>query len=202
MKNSFLLFVLCFFSVLLALLFSGQTGFGNSFLYLPCLLLAYVFYHSSLWLSLGTAAFQIGILSAYTGEAKEWSVFVLLLYGAVFLFRRKVLRPHFLQKVLYVFVCVSLFLVFLQKEIGFASHAYRFWISFFIGLCFDFLFSVFVWWLLEEGGARLEEKYFPSKDSDGQLKLFTVQQLRATQKASAHRLQKRVRRRFGLKEGW
>lgn len=200
MKNSFLLFLLFLISIFIALFFSNQTLFGNVIFTLPLLVLAYIFYYSSLWMSLGMAALIITILGAYSHVNNSLIFFVFLLYGAVYLFQRKTLRPPLLQKVGCVCVCLSLFVIFLRRDFLFTQSTYGFWGMFFLWLCFAFVLCVFVWWFLEEMGARFEEKYFSSKYSNGQLNLFTVQQLKHSRKASSLKFQRRVRRRFGLKD--
>ncbi len=202
MKNSFLLFLLYFFSILIACFFSNQSFLGRIVLYFPFLILAYIFYSSTLWISLGMAAMSIAVLGAYTHEKEALTIFVLLLYAMIEFFKRKVLRPNLIQKTSWVFLLLGLFFLYLRKDYLWSQQAYLFWGRFVVELFLIYAFCIFLWYLLEEKGAAFEEKYLNSKNSERQMNLFTVQQLRQSRKNGPFKFQRRVRKRFGLKDSW
>ncbi len=202
MKNPFLLFSLFLFSLLMAFLFSNPLAFGNRAMWCSFVVLAYIFYYASFWMSLGTAVTLLLLLGPYTGLGNELIFFISLFYGAIRLFQIKVLRPAFLTKVLWVFVLLCLFFLFLERDYFLLRQNMAFYLNCLLGFSFNFLITLLFWWFLEKGGARLEEKYCSSRDSENQLNLFTVQQMKVLKKSSHGKLQVRIRRRFGLKDSW
>jgi len=201
MKNYFLLFSAWMLATLLALGFPAQAGFANIAGYLPLLVLAYIFYYSSPWMSLGMASLMVAVDSAYGDSFRALSLFLLLLYGATAFFKRRALRPSLVKKAAWAFLWLSGFQAYLLRHED-LPHGLGGWMGQGGLIALAFVACCVAWWVLEKPAALIEERFFPDPHKDAQLDLFTVRQLKISGKASPLRLQKRIRRRFGLKDTW
>jgi len=195
MKNSFLIFYTWLFFFFL----SYFLRFQNLGAWTLLLFVSYVFYTTSVWQSLFIASLSILTLSAWTEVAKECSLFLLMLYGVMFIFRHKALRPSLYLKAFWPFLSVSLFFLYIHRTSLEMTKGYFEWALYSFRLVVYFVWSLFIWYLLEEGGSRFEDSFFSSQDQK-QLNLFTVRQLRQIDSSSPFKFQKRIRRRFGLKD--
>lgn len=201
MRNSFLLFLLWIFSMGIALFSSNDPSFANTAWWLPFWIISYIFYYCSASMSLGMIALFIAIASVYSNRTDELSLFLPLLYFAILLFKRKSLRPSLFKKTAWAFFCIGFFFAYIQRHSLNPNTSLQ-WLVNASYLCFNFGFFICVWWFLQVPGAIFEESIFPNQVGGKQLDLFTVRQAKISGKLYPMKLQKRIRRRFGLKDGW
>lgn len=202
MKNPFLLWiVLCFF-LLLSFLFSNEFPYENKALWFSLLVLSYIFYVSSVWVSLGMGIFFLFLVLPYTSDGAALILFIFLLYVVLIVFQKRALRPSSWSKVNVVYVCLTVFFLNLHQEFWKNSLNLSAYILLLVQLLLNYFLTGLFWIFLERKGALIEDKIFPSRDSQTQLDLFSVQQMKSLGKSSSGRFQKRIRRRFGLKDYW
>ena len=106
-----------------------------------------------------------------------------------------------LKKAAWSFFCIGFFFAYVQR-ISVNPHSAYEWLISAAWLCFNFTVCLSLWWFLEVPGAVFEDTFFPNQDKERQLDLFTVRQSKISGKLYPMKLQKRIRRRFGLKDGW
>lgn len=184
-----------------ALFFSSDPGFSNTAWWLPFIVVAYIFYYGSAWMSLGMIGLFMLTVSAFGGNFDVLTLVLSFLYFAILLFKRHTLRPRMVKKVAWAFFCIGIFYAYLQRGFWEFSGIQE-WMKAAGWLCFNFSVCVLIWWFLEYPGYLIEERFFPSDDKDRQLDLFTVRQAKISGKLYPMKIQKRIRRRFGLKDGW
>lgn len=202
MKNPLLLFIVW----MLTFLGSGvffSTPFSAMPLWLSFYVLAYIYYFLNLESVILLGSVTWFLTSLYSSHAFELLLFWIVFYLGIHFFKKRTLRPSILAKSAFSFVCLLLFYLFLQDWALFEAKVFLIFLAKnIISFLINFICGILMWWILEEKGSLIEEKYFSSKMSAGQLDLFSVRDFRIARKSSRVKLQKRIRRRFGLKDGW
>lgn len=202
MKNPLLLFIVWLFTFLGSGIFFS-TPFSAMPLWLSFYVLAYIYYFLNLESVILLGSLTWLLTTLYSSHAFELLLFWIVFYIAIHLFKKRTSRPSILAKSTFSFVCLLIFYLFLQGGALFEAKAFSVFLAKnIISFSINFICGIMMWWILEEKGSLMEEKYFSSKVSQGQLDLFSVRGFRVARKSSQVKLQKRIRRRFGLKDGW
>jgi len=205
MKNPFLLFILWLFFFLFEILFPWDLGgvsmkpFGSYYV------LGYALFVLPFLSSLLFGAAVFWIQSSYSHDPLSLLMIIALLYGGVFWVRRKTFSENLGARAITVFVVlfVGIYLLSgLQKgALFFPTFRSTLWGFAFLQWVINFVWAIFLFWLLEEPGAVWEDRFFSFRAKKGQLHLFEARHLRKIHR-SPFKIQRRVRRRFGFKDSW
>lgn len=195
MKKPLLLFYTTLFFIFLSFVFK----FENLGIWALLVFLSYVFYSAPFFVSLFLASFSLLLLGAWSKLGVELALFLFLLYLAMFFVQKKVLRPSLITKVFNSFLWISIFYFILERDLFLNLKGYVDYFLLFGKLFEYFVWTFLIWYFAEELGDRIEEKFF-SSHQEAQLNLFTGRQLKHLSNSSPFKFQKRVRRRFGLKD--
>ncbi len=204
MKNPFLLAIVWIFFFLIEILFPWQwegLSIRPAFSYV---ILGYVFFH----LPLITSLFFAGLAFVFQSSFSAHGVYSLLplsaLLGTVAILRKKTFRENLGAETLWVFLVVMGSSIFTQSLLGlsFPWNQAKEGAVFLIFLTIHFFLAVLLYWLLEEPGALWEERLLAFRAKSGQLNLFEARQLKASRRPSPFKVQRRIRKRFGLDARW
>jgi|GEM_PF-2815684 len=203
MKNPFLIGAIWFLCFLLEVGLSW--GRPTSFLapWGSFFVLGYAFFRLPALHAFCLASLSFLFQSAFSASPAVLSIGIFFLYGMVWGLRRKTFSDNLLAKASAVFLGTAAFqflLTLFQSSLKavFLGNA---GLSMFY-FVLNFLFAVFLFWVLEEKGEIAEERWLTQRAKRGQLNLFEARELKKTKVRGEFKIQKRVRRRFGLEESW
>ena len=206
MKNPFLIAIVWFVCFLLEIGLSWGRP-GNFFVpWSSLFVLGYAFFRLPALESFCLASLAFLFQSAFSASPPFFSVGLFLLYGVVWALRRKTFSDNLLAKATAVFLIIAamrLAFPFLTGR-GLPSENLFSWGSglLLIYLSLNFILAVLFFWLLEEKGEIAEERWFTLKAKRGQLNLFDARELKRDNARATFKIQKRVRKRFGLQDSW
>ena len=205
MKNPFFIFAFWLLFFLLEILFPWEIA-GVSFKpYGSFFVLGYAFFILPLFALLLFSAIVFVIQSSYSYDPLQLLFLMGLLGLVVFWVRRKTYSENLGARAMTVFF--TRFLGFYFWE---AIHDRSFFIlatlfksspSLLLQGLVNFVGAIVIFWILEEPGSIWEERFFSFRAKKGQLHLFEARHLRRTRR-SPFKVQRRIRRRFGLRDSW
>lgn len=204
MRNPVLLFIIWFFFFLMELLFPWQF---HGILIRPIfsyLVLGYVFFHLPIFSSLLFAGSAFVIESSFSFHGTYSLIPLFALFGVIFTLRKKTFRENLGSETLWVFLIAMGSQIFIESLLGFTLP----WrpgeggIVFFIYLVLQFLLVVLLYWVLKEPGELWEDRLLAFRAKSGQLNLFEARQLKTFKRRSSFKIQRRIRKRFGLDARW
>lgn len=196
MKNPFLLF----YTWLILLFFAYCFRFYDLGFWAFLLGISYIFLISSFWFSLGVLSLSVFVLGAWSSLDKELFFFLSFQYLMMLFLRYRILRPSLYTKAFVSYLGVGLFYFYLHKSNFESLQNIQGKFIYLLQAFLYYLYALGFWYFMDEWGAQFEEKYFVSREQDSQLNLFTVRQLKKMERSSPFKFQKRIRRRFGLKD--
>jgi len=145
------------------------------------------------------------VQSSYSHDPLSLFLLILLLYGGVFWVRRKTFSENLGARAITVFVALFLSLYLLSRfqrgSLSLPPLPWAVWVFLFLQAIVNFVWAIFLFWLLGEPGAVWEERLFSFRAKKGQLHLFEARHLRKG-RPSLFKVQRRIRRRYGFKDSW